>query len=461
MSVLEQAKKDAMESLREFIADVEVNPSKHKGVDVNKPQFLFQKAIDELYIALNETVPKSLLDNKGVVTIPVNEFEGYVRSVLIEVASPEMTANFTKLADNDSNKVESIISTCLVFALSVACVEVSGKKWQLKPERAEELGIVQAGDTVKKDSWKDTEADEDVSSVSIDEDIFMYSNDAVRKQMRYLVPNQCKEYFPRVFCSEDKHSDNPLTDLDILGTAHDEKLHTLLIGETGSGKTLSLKALAFRLGVPYKSLSFNGACTIEDVLGSFIPATKKTVDEPNGKFGWYWTDGWLTKLARFGGIFVAEEINSAPPEILFVLHDLLGHVSHKLDLTALGGDVVDAHPDFFFAATMNPDYEGTVPMNKALMDRFDIILEYPYDIDVERNLIGDEILLGLANKLRALYPQQLHTPCSTRMLEQFERNRQLFGFRAARQIFVNKYGTADQSKVKEVFDLQMGQGGIA
>jgi MoxR-like ATPase len=262
----------------------------------------------------------------------------------------------------------------------------------------------------------------------------------VKKQLQKLIPNKCEEYFPQIISVQEE-----TTDIQILNIAYQEKLNTLLLGEAGCGKTLSLKRLAFELGVPYKSVSLNGACTVEDLIGHYTRVGAE----------WAWVDGWLTKLARHGGIFVAEEINAAPPEILFILHDLLGHVTRKIDLTQAGGEVVHANEEFFFAATANPDYDGTNTFNKALKDRFDVVLEYFYDVTVEQNFIRDKNLLKFASMLRKKYPNEISQPISSRSLKQFENNRSLYGYDTAKTIYINRFPKNEQNLVIAAFESTM------
>ncbi len=262
----------------------------------------------------------------------------------------------------------------------------------------------------------------------------------VKKQLIKLIPNKCEEYFPQVISIQEE-----TTDIQILNIAYQEKLNTLLLGEAGCGKTLSLKRLAFELGVSYKSVSLNGACTVEDLIGHYTRIGSE----------WAWVDGWLTKMARYGGIFVAEEINAAPPEILFILHDLIGHVTRKIDLTQAGGEVVHASDEFFFAATANPDYDGTNSFNKALKDRFDIVLEYSYDTNVEKNFVRDKNLLKFASMLRKKYPNEISQPISSRSLKQFENNRSLYGYDTAKIIYINRFPKNEQHLVVAAFESTM------
>lgn len=352
--------------------------------------------------------------------------------------------------DNDF-KFDTIVSYAKVV---VATESTESGQWKLQDRYLSEEEREEDEDVDLKPYM---EKAKDVSFVDQHvQDSFMQDEEIVLAQLAKLIPQRCETYYERIISHEDD-----TTDLQILRLAYEEKMNTLLLGEAGAGKTLSLKRLAYDLEVPYKSISLNGACTLEDLIGHFVRGRREGIEEDDkGEkkpiIDWVWVDGWLTKLARYGGIFVAEEINAAPPEILFVLHDLLGDVTRKIDLTQAGGDIIYAHHNFFFAATANPDYDGTQAMNKALEDRFDIILDYAYDINVERNFIKDESLLELATMLRGMYPQEISRPISTRLLKQFVRNRSLLGLDTAKQIFINRFPHTEQIAVKSAFESKIG-----
>jgi len=97
------------------------------------------------------------------------------------------------------------------------------------------------------------------------------------------------------------------------------------------------------------------------------------------KDGTFWVDGILTDAMRQGHWLLLDEINAALPEILFVLHSILDD-DRVLILDEKDKELVIPHPDFRLFAAMNPesDYAGTKELNKALLDRFPIILDTDY-----------------------------------------------------------------------------------
>ena len=218
------------------------------------------------------------------------------------------------------------------------------------------------------------------------------------------------------------------SDTQVLQTAIDECLNILLIGETGTGKTHCLRHLASEMEMPYMRVNLNGGTTPEDLVGQWIPKREGS--------GFEWCDGVLTKMVRLGGLFVCDEINAATAEILFILHALLDD-ERKVVLVQKDGEVLVAHEDFVFAATMNPTgYEGTKPLNLALFDRFDVIIEFKNNAEKfappELKEVVRKIKSGIANG-------DIMGAISVRGVQQLERNRKLFGDVVARKIFTQKF----------------------
>ena len=238
-----------------------------------------------------------------------------------------------------------------------------------------------------------------------------------------------------------------LTDVGILETAYSQKpLKDLVLveGETGAGKTALARHFCYVKKLPYARINLHGGTTPDELIGHFIP-------DSNG--GFKWQDGLLTTFVRKGGVVVLDEANFCPPEILGALHSLTDD-ERKLTLVANDSEVIHAHKDFFLIATINPDYEGTRPLNEAFRDRFKVVLFFDYDINVEKKLISDDKLRKLASKLRIMKTKgEIVTPVSTRSLIQFEQNSKLYGHELALDFFLNKFKSFEREPIKNVLDL--------
>ena len=154
-------------------------------------------------------------------------------------------------------------------------------------------------------------------------------------------------------------------------------LPTLLIGETGTGKTSIVRLLAFKRQQGYTRINMHGYNTPDELIGS------KSVK--NGAT--YYENGILTNAMLRGHIVVLDEINATPPDCTFIIHGLLDDDKR---VALPNGDVIRPHKDFRFYATMNPDYEGTRTLNRAFMDRFAIVLNVDILLpDQEKKLLHE------------------------------------------------------------------------
>lgn len=234
-------------------------------------------------------------------------------------------------------------------------------------------------------------------------------------------------------------------DYALVEKLYEQRRPTLLVGECGSGKTHLARHLAFMKKIPYTRINFDGSMTPDKLIGHWTP-------NPTG--GFQWSDGLLTKFVREGGLMVIDEVNSGNADLLFFLHPLLDD-EKKIILTEKDGEVIHAHKDFHMICTMNPDYEGTKPLNLALQDRF-VVIEIDYDEKVDKQLLSNQKLINLAQRLRKLYRTgDLKTPTSTRTLMFYEQDVKSFGAETAQILFLNKYSLENRNSIKEVLDLEL------
>lgn len=259
-----------------------------------------------------------------------------------------------------------------------------------------------------------------------------------------LIPtNSLENYVPRELAGG-------RNDLEILAYANKVRHNVLISGDTGVGKTHSVSAHAESMGLPFVSIACNGATNPEQMFGQHVPS-----EDGNG---FPWVDGLVTTLVRNGGVLLLDEVNFMKPDISAALHPLLDS-RRTLTLVENGGEVIKAHKDFQAVACINPNYEGTRPLNEAFKNRFGIQLEYIYENNNEDILIeGRPALLDFANQLRTARENgTIQTPISTNALMEFCEFVEDLGLEFAISNLVNKFELDEQSAIKELFDVFIPQ----
>lgn len=233
---------------------------------------------------------------------------------------------------------------------------------------------------------------------------------------------------------------------------------SMLVGETGTGKTTAVKQLATERGVEFIRVNLSGHTDVGDIVGRWVVK--------GGQMEW--VDGVLTYALRQGAWILFDEYNAALPETLFVLQSVLDN-DMQLRLLDKDGELVSAHEGFRFFATMNPSgglYGGTKDVNAAQLDRFGVVYEVGYvEPAVEVNILRQSvkhlseehavIMVDYANKVRALKKgDKILRSVSTRALQQWGELTKEIGFYDAFIVAVlNKFlDEAEQDLVRKVFE---------
>lgn len=240
--------------------------------------------------------------------------------------------------------------------------------------------------------------------------------------------------------------------MEQVGNAIKENMPVLLVGETGTGKTSLIRYLANKTGNGFRRNNYNGSTTPDDVIGKILI----------NKDGTYWVDGVLIDAMRNGYWYLADEINGAPPEILFSINSLLDDDGYIV-LAENNGEIVRPHPNFRFFAAMNPseDYAGAREMNKALMSRFVVFnVGYPTP-SIEAGILKErtgireahaDLMVKFANELRATHRnKKIQFAISTRDLIQWARMYNFYGkfIVSAQSTVLNKTSRDDETAVKD------------
>ncbi|MCE9599555.1 MAG: AAA family ATPase [Spirochaetia bacterium] len=146
----------------------------------------------------------------------------------------------------------------------------------------------------------------------------------------------------------------------------------LLVGDAGVGKNALVYYINALRRHPTIRYSFNEDTLPEDMVGAY------RVD-PMHSF--IWSDGPLTRAIRTGAVFVADEMNLAPPEVLKRFLSVFAEANIQL----LEGDstTLQAADGFHFIATQNPaeGFEGRKNLPREIQKYFATIYVDPYPDD--------------------------------------------------------------------------------
>jgi MoxR-like ATPase len=159
---------------------------------------------------------------------------------------------------------------------------------------------------------------------------------------------------------------------ELLLCAQAPGINTLLIGESGFGKSVVAREVARRMGRTYSSLNAHPGMDVSLLIGQMFPRPM-----PQGGITLEWQHGTLTEAVISGAIFFFEELTRAPQEAISRLFGLLDQGFSYYNIPEAGIDDVPINPNFWFVGTANPAGRGyqTSRLDPALESRFGAIFE--------------------------------------------------------------------------------------
>jgi len=261
------------------------------------------------------------------------------------------------------------------------------------------------------------------------EEVGVYKVGVARLRLNDFLPAGDEVFVPRF----DEGWQVGSTEMDLmesLALAIESDEPAMLVGPTGCGKNALVDQLAAVLNQPVTRINLHGDVRAADFLGEkrveIDPATNQSVV--------VWKDGALPRAMRNGHWLLLDEMDAAPPAILFVLQSVL-EKGHRLVLTGNGGEVVVPHPRFRLIATANTLgrgdnsglYAGTNILNEAFLDRFGVVVQASYATpEVEAEILKARCklpadlakrMVSVATKVReGMAAEQCYCTFSTRRL---------------------------------------------
>ena len=173
----------------------------------------------------------------------------------------------------------------------------------------------------------------------------------------------------------------------------DNYTNVILVGKPGTGKTITVEAIAASLGLPIYSIPLSKNSEEDELQG------KNKIVEGKIKF----VETALLPAFENGGVVVLEEFNLADPA---VLQGALGQaIEYPFTLLKDGYIEIQRHPLCVFVATMNTATQGAREPNEAFASRLPItiLMDDPIEKEAIQMLVNHGFDVDSSKKVHRLY----------------------------------------------------------
>ena len=251
-------------------------------------------------------------------------------------------------------------------------------------------------------------------------------------------------YFARKFFGK--------TEREIYDDARAHQDNVLLTGDAGTGKTSSARNYAAELGLPFITIECTQQIDQSITQGRFVPTGVGNATK--------WKYSQLATAIQQPSVILINELTRMTPKAASLFLRLLQE--RELLIEPLN-EVIKVHPDVLFIADQNTGlgYTGTSKQDAALIDRFNIKLEFHYDTAIESKFIPSNTLLTFAQSIReaAELADEFSVPMSTRILKNFVAQAQRLNFEFAVNSMLSNYPKMDGERdaIKMRFDAEAPQ----
>jgi hypothetical protein len=274
---------------------------------------------------------------------------------------------------------------------------------------------------------------EPTMSMNFQATVLNHDDDAV------LVVPEVKPYFSRTV--------DGISEEEIYDYARRTQQNVLLTGDAGTGKTSSARNYAAIKKLPFVTIECTQQIDQSITQGRFVPTGVGNSVQ--------WKYSQLVTAIRQPSVILINELTRMTPKAASLFLRLLEE--RELVVEPLN-EVVKVHPDVLFIADQNTGigYTGTSKQDNALVDRFNIKVEFHYDTKIESQFIKSPALLEFASAIRQASEtnDEFSVPLSTRALINFQAQAQNLGFVFAVNALMNNYPKSDGEReaIKMRFD---------
>jgi MoxR-like ATPase len=212
-------------------------------------------------------------------------------------------------------------------------------------------------------------------------------------------------YFARTF--------DGLSEKEVYDYARKTQQNVLLTGEAGTGKTSSARNYSAMNKLPFVTIECTQQIDQSVTQGRFVPTGIGNATQ--------WRYSQLATAIQQPSIVLLNELTRMTPKAASLFLRLLEE--RELLIEPLN-EVIKVHPECLFIADQNTGlgYTGTSKQDAALIDRFNIKLEFKYDTTIESKFIKSPALLEFASNIREASEMndEFSIPMSTRVLQNFQ-----------------------------------------
>ena len=250
-----------------------------------------------------------------------------------------------------------------------------------------------------------------------------------------------ESYYPRKFFGK--------TEQEVYDAARSAGWNVLLTGDAGTGKTSSARNYAAERGLPFVTIECTQQIDQTITQGRFVPTGIGNATK--------WKYSQLATAIQQPSVILINELTRMTPKAASLFLRLLSE--RELLIEPLN-EVIKVHPEVLFVADQNTGigYTGTSRQDSALIDRFNVKLEFHYDSNIESNFIPSQTLLTFASNIREASDlnDEFSVPMSTRILKNFVAQATTLNFEFAVNSLMSNYPKMDGERdaIKMRFDAE-------
>lgn len=240
------------------------------------------------------------------------------------------------------------------------------------------------------------------------------------------------------------------TEAELYDFARSNQQNVLLTGDAGTGKTSSARYYAATHNLPFVTIECTQTIDQSITQGRFVPTGR------GNEMAWKYSQ--LATAIQGPAVILINELSRMSPKAASLFLRLLEE--RELVVEPLN-EVIKVHPECIFVADQNvgSGYRGTQRQDDALVDRFNVKIEFAYDRAIEEKFITSPALLDFAVSIRQAreVSDEFSANVTTRMLKNFQKQAKGIGFEFAVHSLLNNFpkDEGEREALQHRFDINL------